>query len=65
MKHVDSESPFDVAHWLRSESASLWAAVLGSLSAAAQSVHPRELLGVPVLASSIKIMSHMVGEPAS
>jgi hypothetical protein len=32
MKHVDSESPSDVAHWLRSESADLWPAVLGSLS---------------------------------
>ena len=32
MKHVDSESPSDVAHWLQSESADLWPAVLGSLS---------------------------------
>src|SRR6202140_5522897 len=32
MKHVDSESPSDVARWLRSESADLWPAVLGSLS---------------------------------
>jgi len=32
MKHVDSESPSDVAHWLRSEAASLWPALLGSLS---------------------------------
>ena len=32
MKHVDSESPCDVARWLRSESADLWPAVLGSLS---------------------------------
>jgi len=32
MKHVDSESPCDVAHWLRSESANLWPALLGSLS---------------------------------
>ena len=32
MKHVDSESPSDVAHWLRSESANLWPALLGSLS---------------------------------
>jgi hypothetical protein len=32
MKHVDSESPFDVAHWLQSESAKLWPALLGSLS---------------------------------
>jgi hypothetical protein len=32
MKHVDSESPSDVAHWLRSETASLWPALLGSLS---------------------------------
>src|SRR5215472_7658859 len=32
MKHVDSESPSDVAHWLQSESANLWPALLGSLS---------------------------------
>jgi hypothetical protein len=32
MKHVDSESPPDVAHWLQSESANLWPALLGSLS---------------------------------
>ncbi len=32
MKHVDSESPSDVAHWLRSETANLWPALLGSLS---------------------------------
>ena len=32
MKHVDSESPSDVAHWLQSESADLWPALLGSLS---------------------------------
>ena len=32
MKHVDSESPADVARWLQSESADLWPAVLGSLS---------------------------------
>src|SRR6516225_2557110 len=32
MKHVDSESPSDVARWLRSESTSLWPALLGSLS---------------------------------
>src|SRR5262245_24282376 len=32
MKQVDSESPSDVAHWLRSESADLWPALLGSLS---------------------------------
>ena len=32
MKHVDSESPSDVAHWLRSESANLWPALLGWLS---------------------------------
>ena len=32
MKQVDSESPSDVAHWLRSESANLWPALLGSLS---------------------------------
>src|ERR1700686_3412869 len=32
MKHVDSESPSDVESWLRGESASLWPAVLGSLS---------------------------------
>src|SRR6266404_8740819 len=32
MKHVDSETSSDVAHWLRSESANLWPAVLGSLS---------------------------------
>ena len=32
MKHVDSESPFDVAHFLQSESANLWPALLGSLS---------------------------------
>jgi Family of unknown function (DUF6788) len=32
MKHVDSESPSDVADWLRSESADLWPALLGSLS---------------------------------
>jgi hypothetical protein len=32
MKHVDSESPSDVERWLHGESASLWPAVLGSLS---------------------------------
>ena len=32
MKRVDSESPSDVAHWLQSESANLWPALLGSLS---------------------------------
>src|ERR1700677_1489880 len=32
MKHVDSESPSDVGHWLRSEAANLWPALLGSLS---------------------------------
>jgi hypothetical protein len=32
MKHVDSESPSDVARWLRSESTNLWPALLGSLS---------------------------------
>jgi hypothetical protein len=32
MKHVDSESPSDVARWLRSESANLWPALLGSMS---------------------------------
>src|SRR5262249_21429936 len=32
MEHVDSESPSDVARWLRSESTSLWPALLGSLS---------------------------------
>lgn len=32
MKHVDSESPSDVARWLRSESTHLWPALLGSLS---------------------------------
>jgi hypothetical protein len=32
MKHVDSESPSDVANWLQSESADLWPALLGSLS---------------------------------
>ena len=32
MKHVDSESPSDVARWLRSESTDLWPALLGSLS---------------------------------
>ncbi|MGB8400372.1 DUF6788 family protein [Bradyrhizobium sp.] len=32
MKHVDSESPWDVAYWLRSETATLWPALLGSLS---------------------------------
>jgi len=32
MKHLDSESPSDVAHWLRSASTNLWPALLGSLS---------------------------------
>ena len=32
MKHVDSESPSDVARWLRSASTNLWPALLGSLS---------------------------------
>ena len=32
MEHVDSESASDVAHWLRSETANLWPALLGSLS---------------------------------
>src|SRR6185437_629508 len=32
MKLLDSESPSDVARWLRSESTSLWPALLGSLS---------------------------------
>jgi hypothetical protein len=32
MKHVESESPSDVARWLQSESTNLWPAFLGSLS---------------------------------
>jgi hypothetical protein len=32
MSRVNSESPSDVAHWLRSEAANLWPALLGSLS---------------------------------
>jgi hypothetical protein len=32
MNHVDSESPSDVARWLRSELTNLWPAFLGSLS---------------------------------
>ena len=32
MKHAASESPTDVMHWLQSEAAGLWPAVLGSLS---------------------------------
>ena len=32
MKHIDSESPSDVARWLRSETGTLWPALLGSLS---------------------------------
>jgi hypothetical protein len=32
MSPVNSESPSDVAHWLRSEAANLWPALLGSLS---------------------------------
>ena len=32
MKRVDTESPSDVVHWLRSASANLWPALLGSLS---------------------------------
>jgi len=32
MKHVDSESPTDVLHWLQNETAGLWPAILGSLS---------------------------------
>src|SRR5580693_2980070 len=32
MKHVDSESPSDVARWLGSEATNLWPALLGSLS---------------------------------
>ena len=32
MKHVDSESPSDVARWLGSELKNLWPALLGSLS---------------------------------
>ena len=32
MKHVDLELPSDVSHWLRSELANLWPALLGSLS---------------------------------
>jgi Family of unknown function (DUF6788) len=32
MSKVNSESLSDVAHWLRSESANLWPALLGSLS---------------------------------
>src|SRR5467141_4471070 len=32
MRSVDSESPSDVAHWLRSEATDLWPAALGSLS---------------------------------
>jgi hypothetical protein len=32
MSNVNSESPSDVALWLRSESANLWPALLGSLS---------------------------------
>ena len=32
MKQAKSESPSDVARWLQSEAASLWPAILGSLS---------------------------------
>jgi hypothetical protein len=32
MKHAKSESPSDVVRWLQSETASLWPAILGSLS---------------------------------
>ena len=32
MKHIDSESPSDVARWLGGESTNLWPALLGSLS---------------------------------
>ena len=32
MKQTKSESPSDVARWLQSEAASLWPAILGSLS---------------------------------
>jgi hypothetical protein len=32
MKHIDSESPSDVARWLQIEAAESWPAVLGSLS---------------------------------
>jgi hypothetical protein len=32
MKQIDSESPREVASWLRSEAADLWPAMLGSLS---------------------------------
>jgi hypothetical protein len=32
MKQARSESPSDVARWLQSETASLWPAILGSLS---------------------------------
>jgi hypothetical protein len=32
MKHIDSESPSDVARWLQIEAADIWPAVLGSLS---------------------------------
>jgi hypothetical protein len=32
MKHVDSETPSDVARWLQSETTDLWPALLGSLS---------------------------------
>ena len=32
MTHIDSETPSDVARWLRSEATSLWPALLGSLS---------------------------------
>jgi hypothetical protein len=32
MKQTKSESPSDIVHWLQSETASLWPAILGSLS---------------------------------
>src|SRR5438270_329192 len=32
MKQAKSESPSDIVHWLQSETASLWPAILGSLS---------------------------------
>ena len=32
MKHAKSESPTDIVRWLQGEAASLWPAILGSLS---------------------------------
>src|ERR1700687_3685405 len=65
MKHVDSESPSDVARWLQSESADLWAAVLGSLSLRRSRCIRGKLPGLSVWRAASKLCPLRSGERAS